>query len=77
MQSVPESRGDGSVIKIDETQLRGHVDEVVRSSVEETLNGMPEGVAIELPSCPILEGQEGPASLAFARWRSLERRGIF
>ena len=48
MQSVPESRGDGSVIKIDEAELRGHVDEVVRSSVEETLNGMLEAEADEL-----------------------------
>ena len=40
MASVPENHDDGSVIKIDERQLRGHVDEVVRSSVEETLNAM-------------------------------------
>ena len=40
MQSVPERFDDGSVIKIDEAQLRGHVDEVVRYSVEETLNAM-------------------------------------
>jgi putative transposase len=30
----------GSVIRVDEQELRGHVDEVVRASVEETLNAM-------------------------------------
>jgi putative transposase len=30
----------GSVIRVDEEELRGHLDEVVRTSVEETLNGM-------------------------------------
>ena len=35
-------------IKIDETQLRGHVDEVLRSSVEETLNAMLDAEADQL-----------------------------
>lgn len=48
MQSVPERYDDGSVIKIDESQLRGHVDEVVRSSVEETLNAMLDAEADQL-----------------------------
>lgn len=30
----------GSVIRVDEQELRGHLDEVVRTSVEETLNGL-------------------------------------
>jgi len=30
----------GSVIQVDEAKIRGHVDEVVRSSVEATLNGL-------------------------------------
>lgn len=30
----------GSVIRVDEQELRGHLDEVVRASVEETLNGL-------------------------------------
>ena len=30
----------GSVIQVDEAQVRGHVEEVVRSSVAETLNGL-------------------------------------
>jgi transposase-like protein len=33
------------VIRIDEDQLKGHVAEVVRQSVEETLNGLLEGEA--------------------------------
>lgn len=30
----------GSVVSVDEEKIRGHVDEVVRTSVEETLNGL-------------------------------------
>jgi hypothetical protein len=30
----------GSVIRVDEQELRGHLDEVVRTSVEEPLNSM-------------------------------------
>ncbi len=45
MESVSKNRAEGSVIKIDEAQLRGHVDEVVRSSVEETLNAMLDAEA--------------------------------
>ena len=48
MQSVPERFDDGSVIKIDEAQLRGHVDAVVRSSVEATLNAMLDAEADHL-----------------------------
>ena len=32
-------------IRVDEQQLRGHIDEAVRSSVEETLNGLLEAEA--------------------------------
>lgn len=32
-------------IRVDEEELRGHVDEVVRSSVEETLNGLLDAEA--------------------------------
>jgi transposase-like protein len=35
----------GSVIRVDEQELRGHLDEVVRTSVEETLNGMLDAEA--------------------------------
>jgi hypothetical protein len=30
----------GSALRVDEQALRGHLDEVVRTSVEETLNNM-------------------------------------
>ena len=36
------------VIEVDERQLRAHVSEVVRQSVEETLNGLLEAEADEL-----------------------------
>jgi transposase-like protein len=35
-------------LHVDETKLRGHVDEVVRSSVEETLNGLLDAEADEI-----------------------------
>ena len=38
----------GSVIRVDEQELRGHVDEVVRTSVEETLNGLLDAEADRL-----------------------------
>ncbi len=43
MSSVP-----GSVIQVDEEKIRGHVDEVVRSSVEATLNGLLDAEADQL-----------------------------
>lgn len=38
----------GSVIQVDESKIRGHVDEVVRSSVEATLNGLLDAEADQL-----------------------------
>jgi len=38
----------GSVIQVDEQELRGHLDEVVRASVEETLNGLLDAEADRL-----------------------------
>lgn len=38
----------GSLLSVDEDQVRGHVDEVVRTSVEETLNGLLEAEADRL-----------------------------
>ena len=53
--SIVSENGDGvkcvefaEVIKIDEGKVRQHVEEVVRSSVEETLNGLLEAEADEL-----------------------------
>ena len=38
----------GSVIQVDEQQVRSHVEEVVRSSVQETLNGLLDAEADQL-----------------------------
>jgi len=38
----------GSLLSVDEAQVRGHVDEVVRSSVEATLNGLLDAEADDL-----------------------------
>jgi len=39
-------------IRIDEKQIRGHIDEAVRSSVEETLNGLLDAEADRLCGAP-------------------------
>lgn len=41
-------RGMKDVFRIDEKQVRGHVDRVVRESVEQTLNGLLEAEAKQL-----------------------------
>jgi len=43
-----DSKKLGNVISIDQDQLRGHVSEVVRSTVEETLNGLLDAEADRL-----------------------------
>ncbi|MBY0587256.1 transposase [bacterium] len=52
MESVTNFSDEGSfsgdVVRIDEGKLRGHVDQVVRASVEETLNGLLEAEADQL-----------------------------
>lgn len=48
MASVTGSVENGSMFQVDEAQIRGHVDEVVRKSVEETLNGLLEAEADQL-----------------------------
>jgi putative transposase len=48
MASVAGSVENGSMVPVDEAQIRGHVDEVVRKSVEETLNGLLEAEADQL-----------------------------
>ncbi|QEG33398.1 IS256 family transposase [Bythopirellula goksoeyrii] len=48
MASLTGSTENGSMVQIDEAQIRGHVDEVVRKSVEETLNGLLEAEADQL-----------------------------
>jgi hypothetical protein len=49
MGNVPPVTADASfrdVIRLDEGQLRGHVDQVVRATVEQTLNGLLEAEAL-------------------------------
>ena len=48
MSSLAGSAAIGSMVQIDEEQVRGHVDEVVRRSVEETLNGLLDAEADQL-----------------------------
>jgi putative transposase len=48
MASVAGSVENGSMVHVDEARIRGHVDEVVRQSVEETLNGLLESEADQL-----------------------------
>ena len=48
MASVAGSTASGSIFQIDEEQVRGHVDEVVRRSVEATLNGLLDSEADQL-----------------------------
>src|SRR5580704_2666006 len=49
MTTVADERRDGvKLIEIDQSQLRGHVDGVVRDAVEETLNALLDAEADEL-----------------------------
>jgi transposase-like protein len=48
MSSLAGSDVSGSIIQIDQEQVRGHVDEVVRRSVQETLNGLLDAEADQL-----------------------------
>jgi len=48
VSSLPGSGLSGSIVQIDQEQVRGHVDAVVRRSVEETLNGLLDAEADQL-----------------------------
>ena len=48
MASVSGREVQGCVIRIDEEQIRDHVEKVVRNSVEETLNGLLDAEADRL-----------------------------
>ena len=51
MTSVGQNPNEASfrdVIRVDESQVRQHVDELVRASVEQTLNGLLDAEADEL-----------------------------
>ena len=55
------------VIPADEREVRSHVDEVVRQSVEETLNGLLEAEAEQLCRAKRYERSAEPDSLAARR----------
>lgn len=46
--TTEEGKPIGNVIRIDEEKIRGHLDRIVRSSVEETLNGLLDAEADRL-----------------------------
>ena len=48
MKEENEGRSMGQVIKIDEARIRDHLGEMVRGTVEETLNAMLDAEADEL-----------------------------
>ena len=48
MKEENEGRPMGQVIKIDEARIRDHLGELVRGSVEETLNALLDAEAAEL-----------------------------
>jgi transposase-like protein len=48
VEHVAKEASLSNVIRIDEQQVRSHVDELVRSTVEETLNGLLDAEADEL-----------------------------
>ena len=59
MTSVATQENKRSVIQVDEAQIRSHVEEVVRSSVEETLNGLLDAEADRLCQAKRYERSEG------------------
>jgi transposase-like protein len=54
-----EMRGLGSVVQIDEGKIQAHLDEVVRSTVEETLNALLDAEADQLCGARRYERNEG------------------
>ncbi len=52
MESLTRQESKGSIVQIDEEQVRGHVDAVVRSSVEETLNGVLQAEPLGMRPAP-------------------------
>ncbi len=57
--SGSEGRGQGEIIKIEEAALHRHLDEVVRGTVEETLNALLESEAAVLCGADRYERTEG------------------
>lgn len=54
-----EMKALGSVVQIDESKIQAHLDEVVRATVEETLNGLLEAEADQLCGAKRYERAEG------------------
>lgn len=54
-----ETKGLGSVVQIDAGKIQGHLDEVVRSTVEETLNALLDAEADQLCGARKYERAEG------------------
>ncbi len=71
MASVTDEVRSTNVIEIDEVELRGHVDEVVRLSVEETLNSLLGAEADQLTGA---KKYERSADRADTRAGSYKRR---
>ena len=58
------AKGLSKLILIDESEMRGHLDEMVRGTVEETLNGLLEAEADELCRAQRYERSPKPTSLS-------------
>ena len=59
MANTDRTIPDGKVIKIDEAQIRGHVERVVRGTIEETLNALLDAEADRLCNAARYERTEG------------------
>jgi hypothetical protein len=57
-----ETKALGSVVQIDEGKIQAHLDEVVRSTVEETLNALLDAEADQLCGARKYERSESPSS---------------
>ena len=60
----------GPVVQIDEGRIQAHLDEVVRSTVEETLNALLDAEADRLCGAQEVRAQRGPQGHARRQLRS-------
>jgi len=63
-------------IPVDDQQLRGHIEEVVRSSVEEMLNALLDAEADQDLRCTTVRAGGGSPGCAGRALRALERRPV-
>ena len=61
------------VIRIDESEIRGHLDEMVRGTVEDTLNAMLDAEADEM--CQAQRYERSADRIDAIRWAHLARAG--